>query len=87
MKADRGECEWIALAVSDTGPGIVADEQARLFERFFRGETGRRSGAAGTGLGLAICQEIMARHGGQITVESQIGQGSTFTIWLPVPLG
>jgi signal transduction histidine kinase len=69
--------------VSDTGPGISPEEQARLFERFFRGEAGRKSNAPGTGLGLAICQEIVQRHNGRITIESAVGQGSTFTVWLP----
>jgi signal transduction histidine kinase len=73
----------VALSVSDTGPGISAAEQGRLFERFFRGEAARQTGAAGTGLGLAICQEIVQRHGGRITVESEVGKGSTFTVWLP----
>jgi phosphoserine phosphatase RsbU/P len=76
---------WVACAVSDDGPGITPEEQARLFERFYRGAAARRSGALGTGLGLAICQEIMARHGGHLTVESTMGQGSTFTLWLPLP--
>ncbi len=75
---------WVTFSVRDTGPGITVEERARLFERFYRGEAGRASGAAGTGLGLSICQEIVRRHGGRITVESEPGQGSTFTVWLPV---
>jgi two-component system phosphate regulon sensor histidine kinase PhoR len=77
------DLQWVTFSVSDTGPGIPSEEQARLFERFYRGEAGRNSGAPGTGLGLAICQEIVQRHGGQITVESRVGMGSTFTVWLP----
>ncbi|HIC90031.1 MAG TPA: GAF domain-containing protein, partial [Anaerolineae bacterium] len=75
---------WATVSVSDTGVGIAPEEQERLFERFFRGEAARRTGAAGTGLGLAICKEIVDRHQGRITVESDLGQGSTFTVWLPV---
>ncbi|MCX6032848.1 MAG: ATP-binding protein [Chloroflexi bacterium] len=75
---------WVTFSVSDTGPGITAEERVRLFERFYRGEAGRASGASGTGLGLSICQEIVQRHNGRITVESEPGQGSTFTVWLPV---
>jgi PAS domain S-box-containing protein len=75
--------QWVTFSVSDTGPGISPEEQARLFERFFRGEAGRKSNAPGTGLGLAICQEIVQRHNGRITIESAVGQGSTFTVWLP----
>ncbi|MCX6032835.1 MAG: PAS domain S-box protein [Chloroflexi bacterium] len=74
---------WVTLTVRDTGLGITPEDQAHIFERFYRGEAARQSATPGTGLGLAICQEIMQRHGGQITVESQVGQGSTFTVWLP----
>ena len=77
------ERTWVSFSVSDTGPGIPPGEQARLFERFYRGEAARQSGVQGTGLGLAICREIVERHGGRITVESQVGKGSTFTVWLP----
>jgi signal transduction histidine kinase len=79
---------WLTASVVDTGPGISEEDKAHIFERFQRGRSGRESGVAGTGLGLAICQAIMIRHGGQITVESLLGQGSTFTIWLlPAPEG
>jgi signal transduction histidine kinase len=73
----------VALAVSDTGPGIAPEELPRVFERYYRGEAARRSKAPGTGLGLAIADEIVRRHGGQIDVQSTPGQGSTFTVWLP----
>jgi len=75
---------WVTFSVEDTGPGIAKEEQARLFERFFRGAAGRKSDIPGTGLGLAICKEIVSRHGGKITFQSQVGVGSTFTVWLPV---
>lgn len=77
--------DWACLTVTDTGPGIPLDEQAQLFERFFRGQVGRRSGAPGTGLGLSIAKEIINLHQGRITVQSSgiDGQGATFTIWLP----
>lgn len=75
---------WATFAVEDTGPGISREEQAHLFERFFRGQAARAGNVSGTGLGLAICHEIIKRHQGRITVESQLGQGSTFTVWLPV---
>ncbi|HRQ42069.1 MAG TPA: ATP-binding protein [Chloroflexota bacterium] len=73
--------------VQDDGPGIPLDEQKKLFERFYRGHVGRESDAPGTGLGLAIAQEIVARHGGEIVVDSHPGAGSTFTVWLPVASG
>ncbi len=76
---------WAGLSISDTGPGIPADEMPHLFERFFRGKVGRESGVPGTGLGLAIVQEILALHHGQVEVSSEgiPGKGATFTIWLP----
>lgn len=81
----KGSQRWVGFSVGDTGPGILSDEQPRLFERFFRGEAGRTSGAPGTGLGLAIAKEIVELHHGLIEVESAgiPGQGATFTIWLP----
>jgi signal transduction histidine kinase len=74
---------WVTISVSDTGLGITPEDQAHIFERFYRGEAARQVGVAGTGLGLSICQEIVQRHNGKITVESGVGQGSTFTVWLP----
>jgi len=73
---------WVTLAVSDSGLGLTAEDQAHIFERFYRGEAARQTGVAGTGLGLSICQEIIARHGGRISVQSAVGEGSTFTVWL-----
>lgn len=75
---------WLTISVQDTGVGISDQDRAHLFERFYRGQAARQTGAPGTGLGLAICQEIVRRHNGKITVESALGKGSTFTVWLPV---
>lgn len=77
--------QWVGFSISDSGPGIVTDDQPHLFERFYRGKAGYESGVPGTGLGLAIAQEIVARHQGRIEVESEgiPGQGATFTVWLP----
>jgi len=76
---------WIGLSVKDTGLGIPAEEQDKIFERFYRGKSGQGSGAPGTGLGLSIAQEIVASHNGHLEVQSDgiAGNGSTFTIWLP----
>ena len=74
---------WQTISITDTGPGIAPEDLPHLFERFYRGQSARQSGAPGTGLGLAISQEIVQRHNGRITVESEQGAGSTFTIWLP----
>jgi PAS domain S-box-containing protein len=80
--------EWrgqpaLHIAVCDTGIGIPADEQERIFERFYRGRH-TPTGATGTGLGLAIVKEGMALHGGEVMVESTVGQGSTFTLCFPL---
>ena len=71
------------LCVRDGGPGIPAGEQRRIFEKFVRGETARQSAVRGTGVGLAMVQHIVAAHNGEIKLESQAGEGSTFTILLP----
>ncbi|MBK8904873.1 MAG: response regulator [Anaerolineaceae bacterium] len=82
--SQRDGQRWVGVSVHDTGPGIPPDEQHHLFERFFRGAVGRKSGAPGTGLGLAIVQEIVNRHHGQVEVMSEglPGKGTTFSLWL-----
>ncbi len=79
---------WAGLAVADNGPGIPLNEQARLFDRFFRGTAAHETGKPGTGLGLAILQEIVKRHFGWVEVISDgiPGHGATFVIWLPAEL-
>jgi signal transduction histidine kinase len=74
----------IALSVRDQGFGIAGDEQREIFKKFVRGATSRQRGIKGTGIGLAMVHHIVAAHEGRVTVESAIGRGSTFTIWLPV---
>jgi signal transduction histidine kinase len=71
------------LTMQDTGPGIAPQHVAHVFDRFYRVDTGRSRTQGGSGLGLAIAQSIAQIHGGQITVESVVDQGSTFTIRLP----
>jgi len=72
----------VALWVQDSGPGIDPEDAPRIFERFYRG---RNNGARGSGLGLAIVRSIVEAHGGHVSVQSQPGQGSLFTIELPSP--
>jgi len=72
-----------AFSISDTGPGIPETEQPEIFNRFYRGSTGRSSGVSGTGLGLSISRDIVKQHHGTIMLESKPGKGTTFTIWLP----
>ncbi len=75
---------WMVVEVEDTGLGIPLSEQADIFNRFYRGEASKSTGAPGTGLGLAICEEIVSRHGGRIAVASEgiPGKGSCFSVWL-----
>jgi heavy metal sensor kinase len=73
----------IAIHISDSGPGIAPEHLPRLFDRFYRVDRGRNRTHGGSGLGLTIAQSIAQAHGGQIAVESVVGQGSTFTVTLP----
>ncbi|HVD13356.1 MAG TPA: HAMP domain-containing sensor histidine kinase [Actinomycetota bacterium] len=73
---------WVS--VSDEGPGIAPEDQQRVFDRFWRADKGRSRAEGGTGLGLAIVRQITNSHGGEVQVQSKVGVGSTFTIWLPV---
>ena len=75
------EDDRVAISVRDTGPGIPPDVLPQVFERFYHGEV-LRSGVS-TGLGLAIAKELIEAQGGAIFVESQLGQGSVFTVTLP----
>jgi signal transduction histidine kinase len=74
----------VGAQVWNDGPPIPPEDIPQLFQRFFRGRTGRESGEPGTGLGLSICKEIVDRHGGQIEVHSTLEEGTRFTVWLPV---
>jgi signal transduction histidine kinase len=72
------------IQVQDTGIGIAPEHQAQIFNRFYRVERARSQDRGGTGLGLSIVQSIVQRHRGTLTVESELGKGSTFTIQLPL---
>lgn len=74
-------CQLARLDVIDTGIGIRDEDQAQLFRKFFRSHLTETE--PGTGLGLALVQALVERHGGRVSVESALGKGSTFTIWLP----
>jgi heavy metal sensor kinase len=74
----------VAISVTDSGPGIAPEHAARIFDRFYRVDTGRSRDAGGFGLGLAIAQWAVQAHDGSISVSSVPGQGSTFRITLPV---
>jgi signal transduction histidine kinase/ligand-binding sensor domain-containing protein/CheY-like chemotaxis protein len=81
----RGAHDAVQFAVRDSGPGIAAALRARLFQRFEQADGAQRR--AGSGLGLAICRELVSRMGGTITVDSEPGQGSTFSVTLPLAEG
>ena len=79
------DSDRIELAVSDTGLGIPPEEMEHVFGRFYRGGRALESHAPGTGLGLDIVSSIVAAHDGAVTVESEVGRGSTFRVTLPRP--
>lgn len=87
----RVRAAWSAgqwrIDVADQGIGIPPDEMDRLFHRFVRASNARTSGRPGTGLGLSVVKAIVELHGGQVTVDSALEQGTTFSIFLPAPAG
>ncbi len=78
----EGDRAWIAVA--DEGPGISPEDQPHVFDRFWRADKARSRADGGTGLGLAIVRQIAQSHGGSIRLQSKVGVGSSFVIWLPV---
>jgi signal transduction histidine kinase len=77
------DAEWVRWRVVDKGPGISAEEQERLFERFFVGSSDRSGAGGGTGIGLPTALAIAQAHGGGIEVESELGAGSRFELVVP----
>ncbi len=75
--------DGVEIRVTDSGPGIEAEELPHVFNRFYRGDKSRQRETGGSGLGLAIAKSIVELHDGRIWVESEPGQGATFVIWLP----
>lgn len=82
--ASRTDGTLVEISVTDQGIGIPEDEQSRIFERFYRVDPARSRVTGGTGLGLAIVKHVCANHGGECTVWSVQGEGSTFTLRLPL---
>jgi signal transduction histidine kinase len=78
------EAGFLQISVADNGVGISADDQAKLFNRFFRAESSQLGEAKGTGLGLHITRALVELHGGRIWFESELGQGSTFYVTFPL---
>jgi two-component system sensor histidine kinase SenX3 len=78
------DAEEVQIGVSDRGLGIAPSEQERVFEPFYRGKEAQAAQIRGNGLGLSLVKHILAAHGGRVSVESKVGQGSRFTLRLPV---
>ncbi|HEX6075279.1 MAG TPA: ATP-binding protein, partial [Micromonosporaceae bacterium] len=79
----RRDGAHIEISVTDEGIGIAAEDQNRIFERFYRVDRARSRATGGTGLGLAIVKHVATNHGGQVSVHSALGKGSRFTLRLP----
>ncbi|HEU0292883.1 MAG TPA: response regulator [Anaerolineales bacterium] len=77
------EQDAISVHIKDNGYGIPADDLPHIFDRFYRVREGATNDIKGNGLGLAIVKSVIEAHGGQVTVESELSEGSTFSIWLP----
>ena len=80
----RQDGDWALVSVADDGPGIAAEHLPHLFERFYRVDRARSRATGGSGLGLAIVKHLAEAHGGQVAVQSEPGQGSIFTVRLPL---
>jgi signal transduction histidine kinase len=80
---DHPDAEWVRCSVADSGPGIPANEAAKIFDKFYQVEQANKQKAKGTGLGLAISKALVEMHGGRIWIESQIDEGSCFSFTLP----
>ncbi len=81
--ARLGPRDGVVFSVRDDGPGVAREHIPRLTERFYRVDKGRGRGAGNTGLGLAIVKHILTRHRGQLTIESELGEGASFRVWVP----
>src|SRR5262249_30402983 len=79
----RATDDAVVVRVRDTGEGIPPEHLPHVCERFYRVDAARTRKSGGTGLGLAICQSIVQAHGGSLTIESEVGEGTVVTVTLP----
>jgi DNA-binding response OmpR family regulator/nitrogen-specific signal transduction histidine kinase len=73
---------WVCIHIADTGPGLAADQLEKIFERFYQVDNQSKTYYSSTGIGLSLAKSLVEKHNGDIRVESELGYGSTFTIWL-----
>jgi signal transduction histidine kinase/CheY-like chemotaxis protein len=83
-RAPRADGEGVEITVADTGPGLTPEQVSRLFRPYAQADASTAKKYGGTGLGLSICRKLAAMMGGEIGVESEAGNGSTFRVWLPL---
>jgi len=84
VPSGAGGGPWVSVSIQDYGGGIAREHIPRLTERFYRVDTARSRELGGTGLGLAIVKHITKRHRGHLIIDSTVGEGSTFSVYLPV---
>ena len=80
----RPAADHVEVEVADTGPGIAPEDLARIFDRFYRADPSRSRGTGGSGLGLTIARRLVEAHGGTVEADSVPGEGSRFTVRLPL---
>ena len=83
----RAEGDMVHLSITDQGEGIAPEHIARVTERFYRVDNSRSRSLGGTGLGLSIVKHIVERHRGRLTIESEVGRGTTVHVLLPIAAG
>jgi two-component system, LuxR family, secretion system sensor histidine kinase SsrA len=83
IRAASSRADEVWIAVADTGIGIAEDDQAKVFDDFRQADNSTTREYTGAGLGLAICRRLATMLSGRLTLASEVGSGSTFTLWLP----